>query len=263
MKVRIISALVAAAIVIPLLLLGGYLYIIGVSIVGILAFKEMLDLRKAHKEFPNLMVLLALMSLIILILSNLRGASLSYGMTYQRILLVMLLLIVPTVFYKNDEYTTKDAFYLLGITLFLGFIFNLFIVIRYRGLYNMLYLISIPMFTDIFAYLGGLKFGKRKMCPLISPNKTWEGAGIGLFVGTLIGTVIYSCFVGSFSFRLILLTALLSIIGQIGDLVMSKIKRENDIKDFSNIMPGHGGILDRLDSLIFVIIAYVTFIFMI
>ena len=94
------------------------------------------------------------------------------------------------------------------------------------------------------------------MCVKISPNKTWEGSIGGLICGSLVGAIIYKLFFGKITIKIIIITIILSIIGQIGDLVMSKIKRENEIKDFSNIMPGHGGILDRLDSSIFVFIAY-------
>ena len=112
------------------------------------------------------------------------------------------------------------------------------------------------MVTDVFAMLGGKFFGKNKMCPKLSPHKTWEGSLCGLIGGSLVGIIFYSVFAGNFSFYLIIMTLVLSIVGQMGDLVMSKIKRENSIKDFSNIMPGHGGILDRLDSVIFVFLTY-------
>ena len=112
------------------------------------------------------------------------------------------------------------------------------------------------MVTDIFAMLGGKYFGKHKMCPKLSPKKTWEGAISGTLCGSVVGIVFYSLLVGNLTFRVVIITILLSIVGQMGDLVMSKIKRENEIKDFSNIMPGHGGILDRIDSIIFVFLMY-------
>ncbi len=261
MKLRIISAILAALIVVPLMIVGGYPYIIGVSILAILAYKEILDLKKSHGNIPNLVVLLGMIGMIILIMSNTASFSITYGITYQRILLIFLFLILPVVFFKKEEYTTRDAFFMLGITFLLGFVFNLLIVLRMRGLDHLLYLISVPMFTDIFAYFGGMLFGKRKLCPEISPKKTWEGSFIGLGVGSLVGVLVYYFLFSVFNLKIVVATILLSIVGQIGDLVMSKVKRENGIKDFSNIMPGHGGILDRLDSLIFVIITYVVIIF--
>lgn len=260
MKVRVISAIIALAIVIPFICLGGYPFAIFAGIASVLAYKEMLDLKKSHKEMPEIVKCLGLFVLIYLVLGNYGLNSLDFAVSYSRILLPIVLLLLPTIFYKKDKYTTKDAFYLIGVVFLIGMLFNLIIVIRNINVYILLYLLSITIFTDTFAYVIGCLIGKHKMCPDISPKKSWEGALAGLIGGSAIATIIYSNLVGTFSLKLVLITMILSIVGQMGDLVYSKIKRENDIKDFSNLMPGHGGILDRLDSLSLVLFAYVILI---
>jgi phosphatidate cytidylyltransferase len=133
----------------------------------------------------------------------------------------------------------------------------------------------------MFAYFFGIRFGKHKMSPKISPKKSWEGA----IAGTVIATVLASCFAlfygylfepGSFlngtgqltllenitslgsaplyiqALVIVPITMIASILGQIGDLVASRLKRTYDIKDFGKVFPGHGGVLDRFDSAIFV-----------
>ena len=104
--------------------------------------------------------------------------------------------------------------------------------------------------------------GKHKLLEVISPNKTWEGFIGGSLVGTFVCTVFYVTVIDPsvqlFSMTLIVL--FLSIIGQLVDLFFSAIKRYYNVKDFSNIMPGHGGVLDRLDSIIFVLLTYSIFI---
>ena len=111
--------------------------------------------------------------------------------------------------------------------------------------------------TDIFAYLIGRKFGKHKFTE-ISPNKSLEGciAGIcGAVVINLVYTIICnSIFDLNINYVLIIaISALLSVLGQIGDLAASSIKRHCEIKDYSNLIPGHGGMLDRIDSVIFIL----------
>lgn len=256
MKKRIISAIVAAVIAIPLIYLGGFFFAAFACVLAVLAYKEIIDLKESHKEIPIIMIFLGFLSMIILVLSNNIDASIYKGLTYQTITFILLFLLVPTIFYSKDKYSTRDAFYLIGIVLLLGIVFNTFVVIRNRSLALFLYLLIVPMVTDVFAMLGGKFFGKKKMCPKLSPHKTWEGSLCGLIGGSLVGIIFYSVFAGNFSFYPIIMTLVLSIVGQMGDLVMSKIKRENSIKDFSNIMPGHGGILDRLDSVIFVFLTY-------
>ena len=254
MKTRIISAVIALIIVVPLILLGKIYFTLGLSLIAALGYKEILDLPKSHGKIPPEMSIVGLISMLSLIICN-NDISVYDGFSYQIIAMITLFLIIPTIFY-NDSYNTKDAIYLLGATIFLGLAFNAFNTIRLRGLNTFIFLLAIPMINDIFAYLIGSKFGKHKMCVKISPNKTWEGSIGGLICGSLVGSIIYKLFFGKITIKIIIITIILSIIGQIGDLIMSKIKRENEIKDFSNIMPGHGGILDRLDSSIFVFIAY-------
>lgn len=106
--------------------------------------------------------------------------------------------------------------------------------------------------NDTFAYLVGKTFGKHKLMERISPKKTVEGF-LGGVVFTILSSIIISYFYTFFSVTLWIGTAvLISIFGTLGDLIESKFKREAGIKDSGNIMPGHGGVLDRLDSVIFV-----------
>jgi len=121
----------------------------------------------------------------------------------------------------------------------------------------LLYIAIITILSDVFAYLFGSKFGKRHFTK-ISPNKTIEGSVAGLIIGTIGGVLFYIYMIDS-SVNIIYiigLTILLNIFGMVGDLIFSKIKRDNNIKDFSNLIPGHGGILDRLDSLIIASLVY-------
>lgn len=254
MKKRIISAVVALLIVIPLIVMGGIYFEIGICLIGALAYKEIIDLPKSHGEIPNLMVGLGLV--LMLLISNYSMMDLGNGYDYSLVALVLLVMLVPLVFYKNDTYKSNDAFYLIGISFLLGLTFNTFLILRNESIYLLAWILFIPMFNDIFAYLIGSKFGKHKMCKEISPNKTWEGSIGGLLVGSIISLVFYNFLISSIDLKLIIITIILSVVGQIGDLIMSKIKRENGIKDFSNLIPGHGGMLDRLDSSIFVVLAY-------
>ena len=250
MKQRIITAAIMLAVCIPLLVLGGIPFIFLVSILSLIGLYEFLRLKK----FPLLMRIISYVFMILIILLNTNDFSIDYRIIFS----IMGLFLIAIIFYKKDKYNINDALFLIGSVLFLGITFKSFIVVRNMGLDYILFLLLITIITDTFAYITGLLIGKHKMCPNVSPNKTWEGFVGGLLIGTFVSTAFYYTALNTNSNLLVLtlIIAALSVIGQIGDLVFSAIKRNFDIKDYSNIFPGHGGVLDRVDSLLFVLLAF-------
>ena len=130
------------------------------------------------------------------------------------------------------------------------------------GRFFILFALLAAWLTDTFAYFTGSLFGKHKMCPNISPKKTVEGA-IGGIVGGVLSCVILFAVYDNFFFEkhnmnyveVIIISLLLALISMVGDLSASVIKRNFDVKDFGNVVPGHGGVMDRFDSGLFVIAA--------
>ena len=158
----------------------------------------------------------------------------------------------------NKKYNLEDALFLTGSVLFIGFSFNLIIISRNYDITYLIYLILITTITDTFAFFTGALVGEHKLCPKISPGKTIEGLIGGTLMGTFTATMFYTTVISSSKslVLVIMLTFILCLVGQLGDLVFSSIKRYYEVKDFSEIIPGHGGVLDRFDSLVFVSLAF-------
>lgn len=126
-----------------------------------------------------------------------------------------------------------------------------FILLREQGWFWLLYVLLIAWVADIFAYFAGRAFGKHKLAPAVSPGKSWEGVAGGL-VGTGLLSIAASFYLGfSFSqFALLLgITLIITAVSVLGDLTESLVKRVSGMKDSSQLLPGHGGIMDRIDSL--------------
>ncbi|WP_300386150.1 phosphatidate cytidylyltransferase [Clostridium sp.] len=182
---------------------------------------------------------------------------------YIFILLSVLLMTLPII---NIKYTFIDiSISILGF-LYVGILFSFIPMVsdKVNGEYLVWLIFIGSWMADTLAYYSGKYLGKKKLCPEVSPNKTIAGS-IGGFIGSVLGCGIYGYLVPTniLLIHFILIGALCGIMGQFGDLVASSIKRYVGIKDYSNLIPGHGGILDRFDSILFnslVVFYYLTFI---
>lgn len=121
---------------------------------------------------------------------------------------------------------------------------------NFAGRANVLFLVLVVWASDIGAYMAGRAFGGPKLAPAISPNKTWSGAAGGLAGAVLVGVAAAAALAPGGASRAAAVAAMLGIMAQAGDLLESWIKRRFDVKDTSSLIPGHGGLLDRLDGVI-------------
>ncbi len=164
----------------------------------------------------------------------------------------------------NDDKSFLNGMFTGGMVFYISFpLFCLDCAMLFlpHGWFYMVIGLFAPWATDTFAYFTGVAFGKHKIVPHISPKKTWEGC-IGGSIFCAVAVTVYSCLViykvdniemGMVRYGIImfLLGILISVMSQLGDWFCSVIKRRTGIKDFSNIFPGHGGMLDRFDSAFF------------
>jgi phosphatidate cytidylyltransferase len=179
-----------------------------------------------------------------------------YVLLYQKTLSNLLILIVFLfcIFEWVKIFKKKNAIFFLGLIVLFVFLLSLLRIYNYEE-FNLtfLWLIVLTWLSDIGGYIFGKLFGGPKLTQ-ISPNKTWAGA-IGSIILSQFAFLIF--FLNSnykFNITIIFMQLFLSIIGQFGDILMSYVKRKNNKKDTSNFIPGHGGFLDRVDGLIWIII---------
>jgi len=183
--------------------------------------------------------------------------------------LVIFLLFIGIQIFKTDDRGLKElvSTFFCGIYAPLGFVTLL--MIREMGNSETGFMLTFSLLlmvwgNDVFAYFGGKAFGKHLFAPTVSPNKTWEGFFSGI-IGALIGLAIaiYAVPLHFPASMLMMAPAalLISIFGPIGDLTESRFKRAADVKDASNILPGHGGVFDRFDALILAAPAFYLYLF--
>lgn len=258
MKQRVITGVILAAILLPFLFVPKWLFFVLIAVLVGVGIVEMFTVLTKQQTIPKAVMLYPLMGAIILY----GGLLLAYlGVIHISLVAVLLLVAVITglmltVFVPAFSSSTLALGWFAIIYVSIGFLSVS--AIRHDGITTLIYLLLLVMMTDNFAYIFGMKIGKRKLAPTISPKKSVEGA----IAGTLVGVPIATWFAYAFdvypfdAYQVFLVVAIpvgivISALGQIGDLIASRIKRDANVKDFSNLLPGHGGILDRFDSTAF------------
>lgn len=253
MKQRIITGVIAAALFIPIVFYGGVPFTILVYALASVGLYELIRMNKLTViSMPT--VLAALLLWTILVPSNVTGVFETIGLTKVEITFVIVLLLLSYTVLSKNTFTFDNAAFLLMATTYVAMGFFYLNETRLAGIQYVFYALFVIWATDSGAYFIGKAIGKRKLWPEISPNKTIEGSIGGILCGIVVALV-YNVFlpVQSNISVLIAVTIAISVFGQIGDLVESAFKRHYGVKDSGTILPGHGGILDRTDSWLFVL----------
>ena len=259
---KFLSAIIMLLIFIPVFYIGGSLYNVFIYVLGFLALNEFLTVKNSKKEIPLFIKLLSYLAYSFLVFSNVKNDSLIFSIDYRVFCGTFLLFLIPNILYNDrKKYSINDAFYMIGSVLFLGISFSLMLLIRNYDLHLIIYLFLIGVVSDVYAFITGNLVGKRKLLKEVSPCKTIEGMIGGLVFGTFAPVMYYITVIdsGINIIDIIGMTFFLCSLGIFGDLCFSNIKRYFGVKDFSDIIPGHGGILDRFDSIIFIMLGFMFF----
>lgn len=250
---RVIFGGVALAIFIPVLMIGGALLQIGMGLLAMLGVHELLQMKGLRSTtLEGVLAMLAGFVLTIPLENYLKFLPVDGNVVAYS--LVVFLLLGSTVLGKN--YSFEDAAYPIAASFYVGIGFNALLDARVAGFDKVLLALFIVWATDSGAYLVGRRYGVRRLAPRVSPNKTVEGS-LGGIASAVLVTFIFMLLDRNIAaphhmFVMLLFTVFFSIAGQFGDLVESGIKRHFGVKDSGKFIPGHGGVLDRFDSMLFV-----------
>lgn len=252
MKQRILTAIVALIIFVPFVIYGNWPFVLFAYVLATIGLMELLDMHKIQRYSLSSLLGFIFLWVILLPFSEFNISTFTFSKVEVIILFMMVLLSITVL--KKNKFTFDHAAFIFLSTIYVGAGFYLLVLARMNGLNYVLFTLFIIWATDTGAYFVGNAFGKRKLWPEISPNKTVEGAIGGVIIACIVGIVfqLFNPFEHSM-LVIIFITVFVSIVGQIGDLVASAYKRHYKVKDSGRLLPGHGGILDRMDSLIFVL----------
>lgn len=257
-KTRLITAFIGAVIAIAIMIVGEYfpwVILAALCIVACMMEFEFLTAKNFHKDW--VVLVLSLLFVVSSMMVSVTGFWFVPMYAYTVFLLLAQII-------RHDKHSVTDIFFVYTGTVFVGMSLLCFarlvcIQWNFTSFFVCVALVP-PWFADSAAYFVGSALGKRKLCPSISPKKTVEGA-IGGAIGAIVGSqllglvyqfIIYRDVIVNYP-ALLLIGIYSAVFSVVGDLTFSLIKRECKIKDYGSIMPGHGGMLDRFDSVVFTV----------
>ena len=258
--IRSLSGLVYVSLIVSAILIGGiYFMVIFGLLVGLTLF-EFHRLTGKQGSVDALQILSAILGVILFVVA-------SRISMFSPFFLVVCCIV--ELFRRTPARIDNIAYFLLGQVYIAMPICLMYEILSYNHII-LLALFVIIWASDTFAYLAGSLFGKHKLSPSISPNKSWEGVVGGLIGALLTALVFYltvseptACEISVSLIRWLIFAVVIVVFGTLGDLLESLLKRTVGVKDSGHIMPGHGGLLDRLDSVIFAVIPAAIYIFII
>lgn len=303
LKKRVITALIFAAIALPCLIFGGWLFFGFVVVLTIISGYELVNVQRFEGKlkiivFAFTIVLLLFITNYIFFRNNWTLIKANEpvdawefvfngfdNVEVSSMLIITVSMVFFVISFANEKFTLFHVFYFITMVIVMALGLQSFLYLRFspfdawhkanqtyfdsssfnylESLLLVLYLAIGTMMNDIGAYFIGILFGRHKLNPRISPKKTWEGFIGGIVISAicsvlfalimaLVGRPILPRFALNEQFYWVpIISIMMPLAGVIGDFVFSSIKRHAGVKDFSNLLPGHGGMLDRLDSLLF------------
>ena len=246
MKQRVISGFIIGLLTLTSVLIGGLYFKAVVIFVGLWGSYEFVSSRNHPVNWLEFIFMVVFVLFI----------NLFYQYSLNIILLYIVCLITLSIFDEKISFEEVCVDFIESIML--GVSTHYMLEIQSDSLWFFGYIVIVAYLTDLFAFFIGIKFGKHRLNERISPKKSIEGAIGGWGLGALSSFIYAACFnfFDKGPLFIVICSLVLPITSEIGDLAFSLIKRHYGIKDYSKLIPGHGGLLDRLDSLIFVLLIY-------
>ncbi len=257
MKPRVTTAIFLVIFFVPVFVIGGWVLDIVLGLLGIIAVYELFKMFKIKSNSPRvIMIVEMLLSAVMFFLISYHYKNL-LDLEWVFYALITVITVGALLLVVKDKFETDDFGRFLMVILYPVIGFSALSALRYMSLEIIGFLFIITTMTDMFAYYVGINFGRHRLAVKISPKKSIEGAVGGVFFAILFAVGYIYLFdleaIGNINLNIwnsIILIFTISVFGQVGDLVASKMKRGYGIKDFSNLFPGHGGVMDRFDSAI-------------
>ena len=250
---RLCSGIVLVALILYTVITGGNVLFGFNFIISMLAVYELYKVLGIEKSIPGLTGYVAMIAYYILIFTD------KTQYTFMLIIVFLICLLAEYVF-MFPKYKTEQISNALMCMLYGGVLLSYIYLIRNgnNGAYTVWLIFLCSWASDTCAYVAGVAFGKHKMAPVLSPKKSVEGAVGGVIGAALLGAIYAAIFSSHINLSVhpviafAIICAVGALISMVGDLAASAIKRNHDIKDYGKLIPGHGGIMDRFDSVIYV-----------
>ncbi|MGN0312764.1 MAG: phosphatidate cytidylyltransferase [Lachnospiraceae bacterium] len=251
-KTRLLSGIVLVVLALCLIITGGNVLLLSTAVISLIGLFELYRVFKIHNTPLGYVGYIA----VILYYTDLK---LMFVPDKMMLIVGALILILAVFVIRYPHYDATQMLAAFFGIVYVGVLVSFVYQTRMLPMGNVLvWLIFLSSWgCDTCAYCAGMLFGKHKMTPLLSPKKTIEGA-VGGVVGSVLLTLLYGVIMGRFvemETKMLAVMAVIAVFGSlismIGDLAASAIKRNYDVKDYGKLIPGHGGILDRFDSVFF------------